>query len=63
MTRYNDLPSGYDDNDFLLSAGVGLRLAVTKYSQLRCDVAFPCVDGNNDNDRDVEVYLSVQFQF
>ena len=63
VTRYNDLPSGYDDNDFLLSAGVGLRLAVTKYSQLRCDVAFPCVDGNNDNDRDVEVYLSVQFQF
>ncbi len=63
VSRYNDLPSGYDDNDFLLSAGVGLRLAVTKYSQLRCDVAFPCVDGNNNNDRDVEVYLSVQFQF
>ena len=63
VARYNNLPSGYDDNDFLLSAGVGLRLAVTKYSQLRCDVACPCVDGNNDNDRDAEVYLAVQFQF
>ena len=63
VARYNDLPSGYDDNEFLLSAGVGMRLAITKYSQLRCDVAFPCVDGNNKDDRDMEVYLAVQFQF
>jgi hemolysin activation/secretion protein len=63
VARYNDLPSGYDDNEFLCSAGVGMRLALTKYSQLRCDVAFPCVDGNNADDRDMEVYFSVQFQF
>lgn len=63
IARYNDLPNGYDDNEFLCSAGVGARLAVTKYSQIRCDLAFPMVDGNNDDDRDMEVYVSFQLQF
>lgn len=60
---YNDLPSGFDDDEFLTSFGVGARLAVTKYSQLRCDVAFPVADGNNPDDDDCEMYLGVQFQF
>lgn len=63
IANYNDLPSGYDDNEFLCSFGVGARLAVTKYSQLRCDLAFPVVDGNNPDDEDCELYLGVQFQF
>lgn len=63
IANYNDLPSGYDDNEFLCSFGVGVRLAVTKYSQLRCDLAFPIVDGNNPDDEDCELYLGVQFQF
>lgn len=60
---YNDLPSGFDDDEFLASLGVGARLAVTKYSQLRCDLAFPVADGYNDDDDDCEVYLGVQVQF
>lgn len=63
VARYNDLPTGYDDNDFLCSVGLGFRLAVTKYSQLKCDIAFPCVDGNNENDRNKEVYFGLQVQF
>ena len=63
IANYNDLPSGYDDNEFLCSFGVGARMAMTKYSQLRCDLAFPIVDGNNPDDNDCEFYLGVQFQF
>lgn len=60
---YNDLPSGYDDDEYLCSMGVGARMACTKYSQLRCDLAFPLVNGNNDEDDDYELYLSFQLQF
>lgn len=61
-TAYNDLPSGYDDDEFLLSAGVGARLAVTKHTQIRCDFAVPLNDTDGDDD-DFEVYLSVQLQY
>ena len=61
-TAFNDLPSGYDDNEFLFSAGAGVRAALTKYSQLRCDVAFPLADAYGDDDN-MEVYLSAQLQF
>lgn len=63
IANYNDLPSDYDDNEFLCSFGVGARLAMTKYSQLRCDLAFPIADGNNPDDNDCEFYFGVQFQF
>jgi len=63
VTQYNDLPSNYDDNEFLASFGIGARFALTKYSQLRCDAAIPMCDGNNDDDDDFEVYLGVQFQY
>ena len=63
IANYSDLPSGYDDNEFLCSFGIGARMAITKYSQLRCDLAFPIVDGNNPDDKDCELYLGAQFQF
>lgn len=63
IANYNDLPSGYDDNEFLCSLGIGARMAVTKYSQLRCDLAFPVADGNNPDDKDCEVYVGMQLQF
>lgn len=62
LTAFNDLPAGYDDNEFLCSAGFGARAALTKYSQLRCDVAFPLADAYGDDDS-VEVYFSIQVQF
>ena len=63
IAQYNNLPNGYDDNEFLCSVGVGARLAITQYSQVKCDIAFPCVDGNGDDDRDMEVYCGFQLQF
>ena len=62
-TRYNDLPRGYDDDEWLWSVGFGLRSAMTKYCQARLDIGIPCHDGNNEDDNDVEVYFSVQFQY
>ena len=62
-TCFNDLPSGYDDDEFICSAGLGFRLAVTKYSQLKCDLAFPMRDTDWADDDDMEVYLSMQMQF
>jgi hemolysin activation/secretion protein len=63
FSRYNDLPSGFENNEFLVSAGVGMRLAITKYAQIKCDIAFPCADGNNEEDNDMEVYFGAQVQF
>ena len=60
---YNDLPSGYDDNEFLYSAGFGARVSFTKYTQLKCDVAFPLKDSDWAEDDDMEVYVSFQMQF
>jgi hemolysin activation/secretion protein len=62
-TAFNDLPSGYDDNEWLYSAGFGARLSVTKYTQLKCDVAFPLHDTDWADDDSVEVYFSMQVQF
>ena len=63
ITQYKDLPAGADDNEFLTSVGVGARFALTQYSQVRCDFAFPITDGNNDNDEDFELYVGVQLQY
>lgn len=63
ITQYNDLPDGYDDNDFLASIGVGARFALTKYSQIRCDAAVPICDTDTGDDDDFEVYLGIQLQY
>ena len=62
-TAFNDLPSGYDDHEFIYSAGLGARFSVTKYTQLKCDVAFPLRDTDWADDDNMEVYLSMQVQF
>ena len=63
FSRYNELPSGFENNEFLVSAGLGMRLAITKYAQIKCDIAFPCADGNNEEDNDMEIYFGAQVQF
>jgi len=60
---YNDLPSGYDEDEWLCGAGVGFRAAMTKYCSTRCDIAFPLRDTASGGDRDYEIYFSIQFQF
>ena len=62
-TAFNDLPSGYDDSEFIYSAGLGARFSVTKYTQLKCDIAFPLRDTDWADDDSMEFYLSMQVQF
>jgi len=62
-TCFNDLPSGYDDKEFIYSTGFGARVALTSHTQLKCDVAFPLRDTDWADDDNVEVYFSVQMQF
>ncbi len=56
---------GEKDSQFLWSAGVGARLAITKYTYLSADVAFPLRDlnENDKDDRNVECYLGIRAQF
>jgi len=53
---------GVDANETLLSVGAGVRLAVTKYSQLRFDVGVPVASASGDDDSS-EYYLDWQLQF
>ena len=46
----------------MLSAGLGARLALTKHTQFRFDLAFPLVHRGDDDDRPA-YYVSVQAQF
>ena len=62
-TAFNDLPSSFDDSEFLYSAGMGARFSLTKYLQFRCDVAFPLRDTDWAEDDSMELYVSVQAQF
>lgn len=62
--NFNDTYPNMEDDEFLYSAGFGIRAGLTKYLSLNCDVAFPLRDAYAHNeDDDVEVYLSVKFQW
>ncbi len=59
-TRYQQ-----SDTQCLLSAGVGARLQLTKYTALTLDGAFPLrdVDENKVDDDDFEIYCAIRAQF
>lgn len=55
---------GSVDGETMLSAGVGLRLAITPYSQFRFDYGIPLIDIDVDEDSDDGAfYVSGQLQF
>lgn len=55
---------GAIDNETMLSAGAGMRLAVTSYSQFRFDYGVPLVDiDSDDDDSEGAFYVSGQLQF
>ena len=59
--NYKDPYPNMEKDETLFSAGIGARLGVTKYTSLNCDLAFPLRKAYADEqDRDVEVYLSVK---
>ena len=59
--NYKESYPNMEDDETLFSAGVGARLGITKYTSLNCDLAFPLTKAYaHEQDRDVEVYLSVK---
>lgn len=59
--NYKDTYPNMEKDETLFSAGIGARLGITKYTSLNCDLAFPLRKAYADEeDRDVEVYLSVK---
>lgn len=56
---------GHGDSEYPWSLGVGARMALSKYTALTCDVAFPMKDlkDNPKGDDDVEIYFGVRAQF
>ena len=53
---------GVEESEVLMSVGGGVRIAVTKYSQLRLDVGVPVASGTGDDDASA-YYLDWQLQF
>jgi hemolysin activation/secretion protein len=54
---------GEQSSESLYSAGAGLRLGLTRYSQMRFDYAIPIVDATDATPRDGRGHLSLQLQF
>lgn len=61
LRAVDPLPGAVED-ETLVGAGFGLRLALTKYSQFRFDCGFPLHDASGDDDG-VSFYVSGQIQF
>ena len=51
------------DDQTMLSAGVGLRMALTRYSQCSVDYGYPFIDASEDTPNDGRFHLSLQLQF
>ena len=51
-----------DDQDFL-SVGAGLRLGLTKYSQMSLDYGYPIIKASDDTPKAGRFHASIQLQF
>jgi len=58
-----DPVSGADASEMLMSAGAGMRIAMTKYSQLRLDAGIPLLSVERDDSSSAAYYLAWQMQF
>ena len=57
--KFNDSYPNMEDDEFLYSAGFGIRAGLTKYTSLNCDIAFPLNKAYaHEKDDDMEIYLS-----
>ena len=54
---------GEQGNESMFSAGVGLRLGLTKYSQMRVDFGYPFVETTEATPNSGRAHLSLQLQF
>jgi len=61
---FNDAPEGFERSEFLWSAGLGLRMGLTRFFSLNLDLAFPLHKAYlEEMDRNMELYLSVKGQY
>ena len=54
---------GEQADENLWSAGVGLRLGLTKYSQMRLDYGYPLIKATEETPKGGRGHLSLQLQF
>ena len=59
---YDDKEKPDDDNG-MLSIGAGLRLGLTKFSQMALDYGYPIIEASDDTPEAGRLHLSVQLQF
>jgi hemolysin activation/secretion protein len=59
----NNPRAGEFSTEHLLSAGLGFRLGLTKYSQARVDYGYPFEDASDDTPSSGRFHLSLQLQF
>ena len=52
-----------DDDNSMWSVGAGLRLGLTKYSQMALDYGYPIIKASDDTPNAGRLHLSVQLQF
>jgi len=62
VSNKNSLP-GELNNQTFLSAGLGLRLGLTKYSQMSLDYGYPFIEASEDTPSDGRFHVSLQLQF
>jgi len=61
---FNESPAGFEESEFLWSAGLGLRMGLTRFLSLNLDLAFPLRKAYlDDEDRVMELYFSVKAQY
>ena len=54
---------GEQEDEAMLSAGLGVRLGLTKYTQARADYAYPFLEASDITPNDGRFHLSLQLQF
>ena len=52
-----------DDDNGMWSVGAGIRLGLTKYSQMALDYGYPIIEASDDTPKAGRLHLSVQLQF
>jgi hemolysin activation/secretion protein len=61
--EYADPQPGELANDSIYSVGVGVRMSLTKHSQLSFDYGFPLVTTQDDDSKSGRFHLTVKIQF
>ncbi len=62
VSNKHSLP-GELNNQTFVSAGLGLRLGLTKYSQMSLDYGYPFIDASDDTPSNGRLHVSLQLQF